>query len=153
MGCDNSKQNNTTYHSHKLDSVPYSEAVQVGDMLYISGQIANLEDDYYKIVDGGIRPQVNQTMKNHLGSITSDIKKILKFKISDYVLDIASNDATLLKSYRVPKINYVGIDPTISKFKKFYPNSFKTSPSLFNKAKYLQITKTYSKYFKITKNY
>ena len=64
LSCDNINQNKTTYHSHKLDSVPYSEAVQVGDMLYISGQIANLEDDYNKIVDGGIRPQVNQTMKN-----------------------------------------------------------------------------------------
>ena len=63
-GCENSKQNKTTYHSHKLDSVPYSESVQVGDMLYISGQIANLEDDYNKIIEGGIRPQVNQTMKN-----------------------------------------------------------------------------------------
>ena len=63
-GCENSKQNKTTYHPHKLDSVPYSESVQVGDMLYISGQIANLEDDYNKIIEGGIRPQVNQTMKN-----------------------------------------------------------------------------------------
>ena len=63
-GCENSKQNKTTYHSHQLDSVPYSESVQVGDMLYISGQIANLEDDYNKIIEGGIRPQVNQTMKN-----------------------------------------------------------------------------------------
>ena len=63
-GCENSKQNKTTYHSHQLDSVPYSESVQVGDMLYISGQIANLEDDYNKIIEGGIIPQVNQTMKN-----------------------------------------------------------------------------------------
>ena len=63
-GCENSNQNNTTFHSHQLDSVPYSESVQVGDMLYISGQIANLEDDYNKIIEGGIRPQVNQTMKN-----------------------------------------------------------------------------------------
>jgi len=36
----------------------------VGDILYISGQIANLENDYNKIVEGGIRHQVNQTMKN-----------------------------------------------------------------------------------------
>ena len=63
-GCENSKQNKITYHPHKLDSVPYSESVQVGDMLYISGQIANLEDDYNKIIEGGIRQQVNQTMKN-----------------------------------------------------------------------------------------
>ena len=33
-------------------------------MLYISGQIANLENDYNKIVEGGIRAQVNQAMKN-----------------------------------------------------------------------------------------
>ena len=46
---------------------------------------------------------------------------IVKFKKGDYVLDIASNDGTLLKSYKLPKINYIGIDPTITQFKKFYP--------------------------------
>ena len=70
LQCDNTKNNKTTYHSHKLDKVPYSESVQVGDILYISGQIANADDDYNKIVDGGIKAQVNQTMKN--------IQKILK---------------------------------------------------------------------------
>ena len=69
-GCNNSEENKTIYHPHKLDSVPYSESVQVGDMLYISGQIANIEGDYNKIIDGGIRPQVNQAMTN--------IKNILK---------------------------------------------------------------------------
>ena len=62
--CDSTKENKTTYHPHKLDTVPYSESVQVGDILYISGQIANVDDDYNKIVEGGIRPQVNQTMLN-----------------------------------------------------------------------------------------
>ena len=64
IGCENSKQNKTTYHWHKLDSVPYSESVLVGDILYISGQIGNIENDYNKIVEGGIKPQVNQVMKN-----------------------------------------------------------------------------------------
>ena len=54
----------TTFHPHKLDSVPYSESVRVGNILYISGQIGNKEDDYNEIVAGGIRPQVNQAMKN-----------------------------------------------------------------------------------------
>ena len=62
--CDNTKNGKVKYHSHKLDKVPYSESVQVDDMLYISGQIANVNDNYNKIVDGGIRAQVNQTMKN-----------------------------------------------------------------------------------------
>ena len=35
-----------------------------GKLLYISGQIGNKEDDYNEIVAGGIRPQVNQAMKN-----------------------------------------------------------------------------------------
>ena len=52
------------------------------------------------------------------------IKKIVKFKKGDYVLDIASNDATLLKSYKLPGVNYVGIDPTISRYKKFYLKNF-----------------------------
>ena len=64
LQCDNTKKSNTMYHPHKLDTVPYSESVQVGNILYISGQIANTNDDYNKIVDGGIRAQVNQTMKN-----------------------------------------------------------------------------------------
>ena len=62
----------------------------------------------------GYRSGVNPAMLKHLGGITSDIKKIVKFKKRDYALDIASNDATLLKSYKLSEINYVGIDPTIS---------------------------------------
>ena len=64
LRCDLTKEKKTTYHPHKLEKVPYSESVLVGDILYISGQIANIDDDYNKIVEGGIRPQVNQTMKN-----------------------------------------------------------------------------------------
>ena len=59
----------SNYNPHKLSSVPYSESVQVGDMLYISEQIGNTEDNYSEVVPGGIKPQVHQVMKN--------IKKIL----------------------------------------------------------------------------
>ena len=61
---DEDDEKKTEYHSHSLDSVPYSESVQVGGMLYISGQIGNKENNYNEIVPGGIRPQVNQAMKN-----------------------------------------------------------------------------------------
>ena len=59
LRCDLTKENKTTYHPHKLEKVPYSESVLLGDVLYISGQIANIDDDYNKIAEGGIRPQVN----------------------------------------------------------------------------------------------
>jgi len=86
----------------------------------------------------GYRSGINQIMVNHLASITSEIKKIVNFNNGNYVLDIASNDATLLKSYKLSKIKYVGIDPTIKKYKKFYPKNFKRVPKLFSKKDYLK---------------
>lgn len=88
----------------------------------------------------GYRSGINQIMVKHLTEITSAVKKIVTFKNGDYVLDIASNDATLLKSYKLPKINYIGIDPTIKKYKKFYSKKIKTKSQLFNKTEYLKVS-------------
>ena len=88
----------------------------------------------------GYRSGINKIMVNHLTEITTQVKKIVSFKKGDYVLDIASNDATLLKSYKIPKINYVGIDPTIKKYRKFYPKKIKVKSKIFNKVEYLKIS-------------
>jgi len=88
----------------------------------------------------GYRSGINKIMVNHLTEISTQVKKIVTFKNGDYILDIASNDATLLKSYKLPKINYVGIDPTIKKYKKFYSKEIKIKPKLFNKKEYLKIS-------------
>ena len=79
----------------------------------------------------GYRSGINPAMIKHLTGITSDIKKIVSFKRGDYALDISRNDGTLLKSYALSKIKYVGIDPTISRFKN-YSWLFR-SASLFRK--------------------
>ncbi len=42
---------------------PYSQAVEIGGTLYISGQIP-LDPDSGKVVEGGIREQTEQVMKN-----------------------------------------------------------------------------------------
>ena len=84
----------------------------------------------------GYRSGVNESMVKHLCGITSDIKKIVNFNKGDCILDIASNDGTLLKTYNYSKLNYIGIDPTISRFKKFYPKKFKTKSTLFSKKLY-----------------
>ena len=64
QGCQNFHGNKPVYHSHNLESVPYSESVLVDGILYISGQIGNDANDYNKIVEGGLRPQVRQAMNN-----------------------------------------------------------------------------------------
>jgi len=91
--------------------------------------------------DYGYRSGINQSMISHLSGITSEIKNIIKLKQNDYVLDIASNDGTLLKSYKSPILNYVGIDPTIKKYKKFYPKNFKIKSKLFSKKEYFNLSK------------
>tara|TARA_B100001027_G_C16215717_1_gene307353 strand:+ start:25 stop:1005 length:981 start_codon:yes stop_codon:yes gene_type:complete len=51
--------------------------------------------------------------------ICNQLKKKANLKKGDAVLDIASNDGTLLNLYN-KKIFTVGIDPTIKKYKKYY---------------------------------
>ena len=90
--------------------------------------------------DYGYRSGINQTMTDHLSKISYKLSKIVKLKKYDQVLDIASNDGTLLNSYYKKDIIKIGIDPTINKFTKYYKNiNHKVSDffsySVFNKLK------------------
>lgn len=67
--------------SNNILLVAKGYSAQVGDMLYISGQIGNIGDDYNKIVEGGIISQANQAMLNIrrvLGKHDANMDKILK---------------------------------------------------------------------------
>ena len=55
------------------------------------------------------------------------MEKKTNLKSGDYVLDIASNDGTLLNCYK-NKYKTFGIDPLVSKYQKNYRNiNFKVS--------------------------
>ena len=70
----------------------------------------------------GYRSGINRTMCEHLSKIARQIQQIVEIKEGETVLDIASNDGTLLKSYKSNfKINLIGIDPTISQYRSYYP--------------------------------
>ena len=77
---------------------------------------------YLYNLDYGYRSGINKTMTNHLSAITKKLSSLVNLKQKDYVLDIASNDGTLLNSYKKKKIIKVGIDPIIKKFNKYYKN-------------------------------
>ena len=67
----------------------------------------------------GYRSSLNKSMVAHL---KQKYKKLIgKFKLrkNDIILDIGSNDGTLLNFFS-KKYTRIGIDPTISKFKKYY---------------------------------
>lgn len=51
------------FESEAMADLPFSEAVQVGDVLFLSGQIG-VDPKSDELVDGGIRAEARQTMEN-----------------------------------------------------------------------------------------
>ncbi len=95
--------------------------------------------------DYGYRSGINTTMVNHLNKVVLQAIKKVKLKKNDMVLDIASNDGTLLKNYSNNIITF-GIDPLVNKYKKNYKNiNFKVS-NFFSRKEIIKKTK---KKFKI----
>ena len=69
--------------------------------------------------DYGYRSGINESMVNHLKNVVKKVKQRVKLKKNQLVLDIASNDATLLKFYPKNIITF-GIDPLVKKYIKSY---------------------------------
>lgn len=70
----------------------------------------------------GYRSGLNQSMVKHLESKINKILNIVEVQENDLIIDIGSNDATLLKAY--PKdlnLTLIGIDPSAEKFRGYYP--------------------------------
>ena len=90
--------------------------------------------------DYGYRTGINKTMTEHVKNVTKTLVKKTKLGKNDHVLDIASNDGTLLNFYPKTSITF-GIDPVIDKYKKNYKNiNFKIS-DFFSRRKILRKTK------------
>jgi len=81
----------------------------------------NFNLNYLYNTDYGYRSGINHTMRNHLKKVVENLIKIVEPKNNDYVLDIASNDGTLLNFYN-KKLTTIGVDPILKKFSKFYRN-------------------------------
>ena len=79
----------------------------------------NFSSSYLYNQEYGYESGINSTMKNHLFKITQKVAALKKLTKSSIVVDIASNDGTLLNSYNKDIIK-VGIDPILDKFKDKY---------------------------------
>jgi len=81
----------------------------------------------------GYRSGLNQSMVYHL---QQKVKKILGMDIiksGDLIIDIGSNDGTLLKAYPSnKKLILAGIDPTGKKFTKYYPQHIHLIANFFS---------------------
>jgi len=81
----------------------------------------------------GYRSGLNQSMVRHLHGKVAKIMELTTLLPGDLIIDIGSNDSTLLQAYPLnQQLNLVGIDPTGSKFKRFYPDHIKLIPDFFS---------------------
>jgi NDP-4-keto-2,6-dideoxyhexose 3-C-methyltransferase len=70
----------------------------------------------------GYRSGLNKSMVDHLHSKVKRILDHVALSPNDIVMDIGSNDSTLLQAYPKKQTTLVGFDPTGKKFKKYYPD-------------------------------
>lgn len=79
----------------------------------------------------GYRSGLNLSMVRHLESKVRHLERLANLKDGAIVLDIGSNDATLLKAYSNRSLKRLGIDPTGVKFRPFYTDGIELVPDFF----------------------
>jgi hypothetical protein len=84
----------------------------------------------------GYRSGLNEAMITHLRNKVFFLQRLCPLVTGDLVLDIGSNDATLLNSYDHSGIVKVGIDPSGDKFRHFYRNDTQLVPDFFTARKF-----------------
>jgi hypothetical protein len=85
----------------------------------------------------GYRSSLNKSMVNHLSSKSRHLSQFAGLRSGDLVLDIGSNDATLLKSYNMPGLKRLGIDPTGIKFQHLYPHDIQLVADFFSRKNFV----------------
>ena len=79
----------------------------------------------------GYRSGLNQSMVRHLKDVADHARQIADLKPGDLVLDIGSNDGTLLGHFD-DSLQRVGFDPLAEKFREFTPPAVRTYDDFFS---------------------
>jgi hypothetical protein len=88
-----------------------------------------------KIIYGkqyGYQSSLNRSMVLHLKNIAENATGFVKLMDGDLVVDIGSNDGTLLNCFNSKTLKLIGIDPTANNFRRHYPKKAVVIPELFS---------------------
>jgi hypothetical protein len=88
----------------------------------------------------GYRSGLNGSMVDHLTREARGLEALVGLSAGDVVLDIGSNDGTLLSSYATGGLRRIGIDPTAAKFAEFYPRDAVVAPDFFSSATFHELS-------------
>ena len=127
-----------TFPKNKSQKIPYLPFEVVYSK---SSKLLQLKHNYNpKLLYGdnyGYLSSLNPVMVKHLKKKSLFLKRKIKFKKKDFILDIGSNDGTFLNFF--DEGNLFGVDPSIKKFKKSYKRKIKKIPYIFEKGyKYIK---------------
>lgn len=86
----------------------------------------------------GYRSGIRPFMINHLHGKVAQLTGMVDLTPGDLVVDIGSNDSTLLRGYRADGLTLVGIDPTGEKWREYYPARINLIPDFFSKAAFTE---------------
>ena len=88
----------------------------------------------------GYESHLNNSMKAHLQSTAKYIENRFKPSKNDIIVDVASNDGTLLAGYSADSKKLIGIDPLINIFADKYPSGAIKINEFFSKEAYFKST-------------
>jgi hypothetical protein len=100
-----------------------------------SYSLAEMYGDNY-----GYRSGLNSSMVEHLAQKVRGLERQLPLAAGDWVLDIGSNDGTLLKAYSIAGIRRIGMDPTAHKFREHYPSDIEVVTEFFSGSRFLEVS-------------
>jgi SAM-dependent methyltransferase len=87
----------------------------------------------------GYRSGLNRSMVEHLAGKARGLEKLVELMPGEVVLDIGSNDGTLLGSYATDGVRRIGIDPTAARFADYYPPEAEAIAEFFSSAVFHRI--------------
>lgn len=87
----------------------------------------------------GYQSGINSSMAGHLHAKVNRITDLISLNTDDIILDIGSNDSTLLQAYPKNTAILVGMDPTGKKFKEYYPDHINLIPEFFSAKSFKKI--------------
>lgn len=88
----------------------------------------------------GYRSGLNASMVQHLAREARSLEALVGLSPGDVVLDIGSNDGTLLGCYETKGLHRIGIDPTAAKFSEFYPPDVAVAADFFSADKFRELS-------------
>lgn len=88
----------------------------------------------------GYRSGLNGSMIQHLQDKARRLESRLSLQRGDIVLDIGSNDGTLLNAYQNKDLKRIGIDPTSGKFLEHYEKEVHVVEDFFTADRFYQVS-------------